>query len=287
MRRLPSLGAMRVFEAVGQTGSFTRAGERLNLTQSAVSRQVRHLEQQLGEALLVRHHHRLELTAAGALLLQALGRALHEVEATVRLIREKSNVRRLRVNVPPTFARRWLMPRLKAFLAAQPDIDLSVATQLTDSLAESGLLDCAVRFGDGQWPGLHATRLMTEQHVAVCAPALLPLDLGRATLIHVLAGGDRRYLTWAHWLDAAGLDADTAGGLEFDLLDLAIEAACDGLGVAVADRAMVAGELAAGRLIQPFPTVVPGHESYWFVTRGTPSPAAALLRDWMQHSVRE
>ncbi|MGF6229817.1 LysR family glycine cleavage system transcriptional activator [Inquilinus ginsengisoli] len=295
MRRLPALTAMRIFEVVGQTGSFTRAAERLNLTQSAVSRQVRHLEEQLGADLLVRRHHRLELTAAGVQLFEALQHAFHEVELAVRGIEEKGNRNRLRINVPPTFARRWLMPRLPGLRRAHPELDVSLGTRLSDSLAERGLLDCAIRFGDGEWPMLKATRLMTERHIAVCAPALLqgidrdrPADLSRFTFLHVLASDDRRYLTWRHWLNAAGLDeVDTRGGLEFDLLDLAIEAACDGLGVSVVDRFMVERELASGRLVQLLDVEVEGHESYWLVTRAVQEDSAnvALFRAWLTAEV--
>ncbi|RIY00318.1 LysR family transcriptional regulator [Aureimonas flava] len=286
---MPALSSLKVFEEVGRSGSFTRAAERLNLTQSAVSRQVRRLEDELGEPLLIRRHHRLELTASGARLLRALGRALHEVETAVRAIRERTDPARLRVNVPPTLAKRWLMPRLGAFREAHPEIDLSVTTQLSDSLADSGLLDCAIRFGDGEWPDVQSQRLMTERHIAVCAPALAeragdPPDLRRFTLIHVLADADRRYLTWARWLDAAGLpDLPDAGGLEFDLLDLSVEAACQGLGAAVVDRGMVARELARGELVQLGSVAAEGHESYWFVTHrgeGDP-PKVALFRQWL------
>jgi len=295
MRRLPALTAMRIFEVVGQTGSFTRAAERLNLTQSAVSRQVRHLEEQLGADLLVRRHHRLELTAAGVQLFEALRHAFHEVELAVRGTEEKGNRNRLRINVPPTFARRWLMPRLPGLRRTHPELDVSLGTKLSDSLAERGLLDCAIRFGDGEWPMLRATRLMTERHIAVCAPTLLqgqdhdaPVDLSRFTFLHVLASDDRRYLTWRHWLSAAGQDeVDTRGGLEFDLLDLAIEAACDGLGVSVVDRFMVERELAAGRLVQLLDVEVEGHESYWLVTRAEQedSPNVALFRTWLTAEV--
>lgn len=295
MRRLPALTAMRIFEVVGQTGSFTRAAERLNLTQSAVSRQVKHLEEQLGADLLVRRHHRLELTAAGVQLFEALQHAFHEVELAVRGIEEKGNRNRLRVNVPPTFARRWLMPRLPGLRRTHPDLDVSLGTKLADTLAERGLLDCAIRFGDGEWPMLKATRLMTERHIAVCAPALLqgvdrdrPVDLSRFTFLHVLASDDRRYLTWRHWLNAAGLDeVDTRGGLEFDLLDLAIEAAYDGLGVSVVDRFMVERELASGRLVQLLDVEVEGHESYWLVTRAEQEDSAnvALFRAWLAAQV--
>lgn len=282
---------MRVFEVVGQTRSFTRAAERLNLTQSAVSRQVRNLEDELGEDLLIRRHHHLELTPAGAELLATIQEAFHNIEAALRNITEKSNQNRLRVNVPPTFARRWLLPRLPRLREALPDVDISISTESADTLAERGLLDCAVRFGDGEWPMLDASILMTERHIVVCAPSLLegtrvegPLDLKGFTFLHVLASPDRRYLTWRHWLDAAGFqDVDTRGGLEFDLLDLAIEAACAGLGVTVADRSMVRSQLQSGQLVQLFDVEVEGHESYWFVTRpqsGNDRKVAAF-RAWL------
>jgi len=291
MRKLPALSAMKVFEVVGQTRSFTRAADRLNLTQSAVSRQVRNLEEQLGEPLLIRHHHHLELTASGAELLATLQQAFHTVELTVRGIMEKSNRNRLRINVPPTFAKRWLMPRLKSLRAALPDIEISIGTDLEDSLAERGLLDCAIRFGDGEWPMLKSRILMTERHIAVCAAGLLDksqraetVDLSQFTFLHVLSSGDRRYLTWQHWLDAAGLgETDTRGGLEFDLLDMAIEAACDGLGVAVVDRVMVDRQLQGGQLVQVMDVEVEGHESYWLVTRPDQqdSPHVQAFRHWL------
>ena len=149
MRKLPALSAMKVFEVVGQTRSFTRAADRLNLTQSAVSRQVRNLEEQLGETLVIRKHHHLELTPSGVELLATLQQAFHNVELAVRGIMEKSNQRRLRINVPPTFAKRWLMPRLASLRAFMPDIEISITTELQDSLAERSILDCAIRFGDG------------------------------------------------------------------------------------------------------------------------------------------
>jgi LysR family glycine cleavage system transcriptional activator len=295
MRKLPALSAMKVFEVVGQTRSFTRAAQMLNLTQSAVSRQVRNLEKQLGENLLIRHHHDLELTRAGAELLATLQLAFHNVEQTVRSIMEKNNRNRLRINVPPTFAKRWLMPRLSRLRQALPEIEISLSTDLRDTLAERSLLDCAIRFGDGEWPMLQSRILMTERHIAVCAPGLLEganrnghIDLSSFTFLHVLAAADQRYLTWQHWLDAAGLsDTDVRGGLEFDLLDLVIEAACNGHGIAVVDRFMVSSQLQSGQLVPVLDVEVEGHESYWLVTR-TDQPEAANVqhfRNWLLNEV--
>lgn len=287
MRKLPALSAMKVFEVVGQTRSFTRAAQMLNLTQSAVSRQVRNLEKQLGENLLIRHHHDLELTRAGSELLATLQLAFHNVEQTVRSIMEKNNRNRLRINVPPTFAKRWLMPRLSRLRRALPQIEISLSTDLKDTLAERSLLDCAIRFGDGEWPMLQSRILLTERHIAVCAPGLLDaanrmghVDFSTFTFLHVLAAADQRYLTWQHWLDAAGLtDTDVRGGMEFDLLDLVIEAACNGLGIAVVDRFMVSSQLESGQLVPVLDVEVEGHESYWLVTR-TDQPETASVQDF-------
>lgn len=291
MRRLPGLSAMRVFEVVGQTRSFTRAGERLNLTQSAVSKQIRNLEDEIGEALVVRRHHRLELTPAGAALLETVQQAFHAIEMSLRGLAEKQNRNRLRINVPPTFAKRWLLPRLADLKRHLPEIDISIGTEPADSLAERGLLDCAIRFGDGEWPTLDASLLMSERHIVVAAPSLLegkalatPGDLAQFTFLHVLASPDQRYLTWRHWLDAAGFpELDTSRGLEFDVLDLAIEAARHGLGVTIADRSMVEGDLEAGTLRQLFDVQVEGHESYWFVTRpqAALTPNVQAFRTWL------
>ncbi|MGV2291654.1 LysR substrate-binding domain-containing protein [Trinickia sp. YCB016] len=292
---MPALNALKAFEVAGRTGSFTRAAELLNVTQSAVSRQVRQLEEQLEEPLLQRRHHHLELTAAGRVLLQALQQSFDKIELTVRSIQEKTHLNRLRVNAPPTFASRWLMPRLGRLREQHPELEISLTTRTQDSLAESSVLDCAIRFGNGEWEGLDNVLLMQERHVAVCAPALLArrqdqdgIDLNRFTLLHVLASDDQRYLTWQHWLKAAGIEGvDTQGGYEFDLLDHAIRAAVDGLGITIADRNMIARELASGQLTQVLNVHVDGHQSYWLVTRPeqTALPHLVQFKEWLQQEV--
>ncbi|GAC1029261.1 transcriptional regulator GcvA [Pseudomonas sp. No.21] len=295
-RKIPALNALKAFEIAGSTGSFTRAAEQLNVTQSAVSRQVRQLEEQIGEALLIRRHHHLELTRAGRKLLDALNQSFDRIELAVRAIQQKSHLNRLRVNAPPTFTSRWLLPRLGRLREQHPELELSITTRLQDSLAETGTLDCAIRFGNGEWEQLDATLLMQERHIAVCSPGLLASvqgngeapDLERMTLLHVLASEDRRYQTWQHWLDAAGIrGVDTRGGYEFDLLDLAIRAALDGLGITIADWHMVTRELAAGQLTQVLNVHVEGHQSYWLVTRPEQAESAALrtFQAWLQQEV--
>ena len=152
---MPALNALKAFEVAGRTGSFTRAAELLNVTQSAVSRQVRQLEAQIGETLLQRHHHHLELSAAGRVLLQALQQSFDRIELTVRSLQEKTHRNRLRINAPPTFTSRWLMPRLGRLRDAHPHLELSLSTRVDDKLAESGVLDCAIRFGNGRLENPH------------------------------------------------------------------------------------------------------------------------------------
>ncbi|RMP90816.1 hypothetical protein ALQ17_00312 [Pseudomonas fluorescens] len=293
-RKMPGLNALKAFEVAGSTGSFTRAAELLNVTQSAVSRQVRQLEEQLGEHLLERRHHHLELTSAGRVLLRALHQSFDKIELTVRSIQQKTHSNRLHVNAPPTFTSRWLMPRLGRLREAHPELELSITTCLQDSLAQTSTLDCAIRFGNGEWDGLDSSLLIQERHIAVCAPSLYArecsdgVDLNRMTLLHVLASEDQRYLTWKHWLDAARIHGvDTQGGYEFDLLDLAIRAATDGLGITIADWHMVAAELASGQLTQVLNVHVEGHQSYWLVTRPeqTDMPQLQVFSQWLQEEI--
>jgi LysR family transcriptional regulator, glycine cleavage system transcriptional activator len=140
---MPVLNALKDFEAAGTTGSFTRAADLLNVTQSAVSRQVRQLEEQLGETLFSRRHQHLELTPAGRLLLRALQQSFDKIELTVRTIQQESDTNRLRINVPPTFAARWLLPRLREQF---PQLELTLTTRQQDDIADSNRLNCAIRF---------------------------------------------------------------------------------------------------------------------------------------------
>ena len=271
--RLPSLNAMKAFEVTARCGSFTRAAEILCVTPSAVSRQVKHLEEQMGERLLVRGHQNLDLTPAGRQLLPVLSDSFERIRNTLQDVRQGSARQRLSLNVPLTLARRWLMPRLHRLRGAHPDLVLSIRTQPKDALSQRGTLDAAIRFGTGDWEALHSSHLFQEAHIAVAAPHVVAalsdahgaVHLDRFTLLHVLKR-EGRYLTWQHWVDAAGLEGvDVEQGFEFDTLDLAIEAAIAGIGVTIADRNMVADELAAGRLVQVLDIVVTGTQSYWLV----------------------
>ena len=290
-RKMPPLNSLKAFEVAGTTGNFTRAAELLNVTQSAVSRQVRQLEIQLGEQLLLRRHHHLQLTDAGRLLLRALKQSFDKIELTVRDIRDRRHVSRLRVNAPPTFSGRWLLPRLARLRQLHPEIEITLTNFSRDTLTGSGAIDCAIRWGDGEWNELDSSFLMRERSIAVCAPSLLRAcgsdvpDFSRIPLLHVLAADGQRQRTWARWLEAAGITGvNIDAGYEFDQPDMAIRAAVNGLGIAIADWRMVARELEEGPLVQLLDVHVDGHQSYWFVVRSDQSPTKSLqaFRHWLQ-----
>lgn len=286
---------MKAFEVVARCGSFSRAAAILCVTPSAVSRQVKHLEEQIDEALLVRGHHQLDLTPAGRALLPVLSESFQQIRDTVQDIRNGGARRRLSLNVPMTFARRFLMPRLGRLHATHSNLVLSIRTQPKDALSRPGPLDAAIRFGTGDWQALHNSHLFQESHIAVAAPSVLDaitgangdIHLNQATLLHVLKR-EGRYLTWQHWVDAAGLEnVDVEQGVEFDTLDLAVEAAVAGLGVTIADVHMVADDLAAGRLVRVLDTTVTGTQSYWLVRRIETPPDDGLqqFEQWLRNEL--
>ena len=283
---------MKAFEVVARCASFSRAAAILCVTPSAVSRQVKHLEEQIGEPLLIRGHQQVDLTPAGRALMPVLSESFERIRNTVQDVRNGGARRRLSLNVPMPFARRFLLPRLGRLRAAHPDLVLSIRTQPKDALSHPGQLDAAIRFGTGDWEALHSSHLFQESHIAVAAPSVVAsitdgdggIDLDRSTLLHVLKR-EGRYLTWQHWVDAAGLvDTDVEQGLELDTLDLAVEAAVAGLGVTIADVKMVADDLAAGRLERVLDTAVAGTQSYWLVRPVEADPHEGLqqFEDWLR-----
>ncbi|RTR02953.1 LysR substrate-binding domain-containing protein [Halomonas nitroreducens] len=292
-RSLPPLNALKAFEAAAQCQSFTQAATRLCVTQSAVSRQVKLLEEQLGVVLFDRSGGHLKLTAAGSRLLPVLRQSFDRIAWTVGGLRDQETLSRLKLNVPPTFASRWLVPRLGRLKSLHPSLELSITTRFEDALLDNNELDGVIRFGAGEWPEVDAELLIQETHVAVCAPHLLEgrrgreVDLTRHTLLHVLRD-DYRFHTWEHWLQAAGLQGvDTSGGMAFDVLELAIQAAINGVGVTIADRHMIARELMRGDLVQLLDVEVTGHQSYWLVTRSGHQESAnmGLFRRWLRQEI--
>jgi len=290
-RSLPSLNALKAFEAAARHESFTRAAGELSVTQGAVSHQVKALEAELGIRLFLRERQGLALTEAGRTYLEVVRDAFARIaDGTQKLLRrQRSGV--LSLTTSPNFAAKWLMPRLARFTEAHPDIDLRISATIhhVDFARED--FDVAIRHGSGGWPGLHATRLCAEKLVVVCSGKLLagrkairaPADLARHTLLHV---DDRR--AWAEWFEAAGLAAaDVERGPIVNQASIAIDAAVDGQGVALARTALVASDLIAGRLRQPFELALRAPYAYWIVCPETNAnaPKIAMFRDWASKEV--
>jgi LysR family glycine cleavage system transcriptional activator len=297
VKRLPSLNALKAFAVAAQEGSFTLAGEVLHVTQGAISRQVKQLESEMGVPLFVRVHQRVELTPAGRELSLALNRLFDEMEAAVTQAIDKSpgQARRqtLAVNVPPTFATRWLAPRLSDFRSRFPHIDLSITTDNIQSLRDARSVDCLVVFGQEAWPQVTCMPVMVERSILVSSPKLWvdgkPPSIQKSTLLHIL-DGDQRLPVWEHWIAVHGPAAlDVRPGLNFSTLDQAINAAITGAGLVVVDAAMIVRELKSGELLRHNALETRGPNGYWFiVSPGRPSMEAAVaqFRDWLMQQVQ-
>lgn len=278
MKQLPPLTALRAFDAAVRTSSFTRAGEALHVTQGAVSRQVKLLEDWLGKPVFVRHYQGLTLTPAGSLLAQSLDAAFGTIRDAVEQIGYLGARQRISVNVPETFASRWLAPRLRAFHGRHPDIDLTITTNAVASQREAQQYDCLVLFLDQPWSKGDCRLLRQEQYVAVASPELwqdgLAPALDKLTLLHVLAGSKRLPL-WENWLASLGIrHVDARPGIAFSTMDQAINAAVSGAGVAVVDAPMVERELTEQRLRRIDNHELTASHGYWFV-----EPREAALRE--------
>lgn len=273
-RPLPPLNPLRAFEVAARHSSFTKAADELFVTPSAVSHQVKTLEEHLGMALFIREAKALTLTAAGRAYLPAVQEAFRVLtDATRQLSAELAQV--LRVDIPPTFAVKWLIPRLDRFVKAHPEIDIRVSTNSSPPDFARDTYDVAIRFGSGYYPDLHSEMCLAVNVFPVCSPGLLqcehplrePADLKHQTLLHdasTYSNGSNPH--WSAWLKHAGaLDVDASRGLSFTPSHLVIDAAIDGLGVALAKDSWVEQDLLAGRLVRPFGVALPVESAYYMV----------------------
>jgi LysR family glycine cleavage system transcriptional activator len=309
--RLPPLALFRAFEAAARHLSFKKAAAELNVTPAAVSQQIKALENQLGVPLFLRLTRALCLTEQGQAMAPKVAEAFDSLAAAVRSVAAPASAGGLlTVTAPPSFASHWLMPRLPAFHAEQPGIELRLASSsdAVDQAGEAATLaalnlapgeqgcELVVLYGLGAYPGFQVDRLLTPELVPVCAPAWLtpdhplqqPNDLCRQTLIHDDtfggAGRNGKSWGWAQWFSAAGVDQPVqTSGWRFSNAMLAIEAALAGQGVALAARPMVAAQLAAGTLVAPFPIAIRSPYTYWLVARADTArrPMVAAFRSWV------
>jgi len=281
-RHLPPLNALRAFEAAARCGTFTRAAQELCVTQGAVSRHVSGLEAWLGVKLFERGRHGIELTHPGHAYFGTARAALDQLDYGTRQVQAAPAKNRLRIKLPPTFAIRWLVPRLARFHALHPLIDVQITTshQRADFRRED--VDVSIHSEPVPPEGTDHRRLFGETLVPVCSPALLatgpplrrPGDLKR----HVLLCSMNRPNDWPAWLAAAkAMHIDGNSGLKFENAALAYQAAMDKLGVMVAIEAFVSDDLSAGRLVAPLAPRVPTPGAYYLAHRPG-DPALARVR---------
>ncbi|WNC93892.1 LysR substrate-binding domain-containing protein [Paraburkholderia sp. FT54] len=269
--RLPPLPALRFFEAAGRHQSFKLAAAELNVTPSAISHGIVGLEQALGVELFVREPRGISLTTSGADYLSYVSEAFSLIAiGTQRLPNHRAD-RPIALSCAPTFASRWLLPRLAGFRARWPDVNVSVDTSHRQVGFPVDGFDFAIRMSRAPVAGTAWTRLFGERFVPVCSPAYLAnlrdgqgnLDLRRATLIHVNAASE----DWQAWLDATGTEGmDTHDGLRVDTIQLAFEAAAMGLGVALGRRPLVNRDIESGALVEACPTTIASTTAYWLVS---------------------
>lgn len=285
--RLPPMNTLRAFEAAARHLSFTLAAEELHITQAAVSHQIKTLEEALGVRLFRRLNRAIRLTEEGQEFIGEVRKALSHLAVAMEKIAAPAAGGPLTVSVLPSFASKWLVPRLGHFSRKHPEIDvrISPSIQLTDFQRDD--VDLVVRYGKGEYEGLHSVWLMTEDIFPVCSPALrngpvqleTPEDLRRHTLLH-----DDAYVDWAMWLLVAGVEGvDPRQGPFFTDSALVIQAAIEGQGVALARGALAADDIAAGRLVKPFDIAIPTEYAYYVVSPKATShhPKVAAFREWL------
>ena len=293
----PPLNAVRAFVAAARHGSFKPAADQLGVTYGAVSRQVALLEQWLGQPALFRRLSRgVALTLEGEVLLAEFGPALDRIGAAARTHRARKGAPAatiLRVNALATFSLRWLLPRLALFRAAHPEIEVRLTTSNEPIDALSDEFDVVIRGGPDTFHGYTCHPIVGERRLPVCSPALLrqaalgrPADLERHTLLHVAT----MPRLWNAWLVTAGYpDLQPTASLTLDHFYLAIQAAIDGLGVAIGPTTLIEDDLAAGRLAVPFPrTSLPARSYFAYVPQdGPPNPAGNVFCDWLATLARD
>lgn len=310
--RLPPLNALKAFESAARHLSLKRAAQELSVTPAAISHQVKALEEYLGVALFRRLNRGLALTPAARAALPQLSAGFASLAQAVTTLRPQPDSGQLTVSVAPSFAARWLMPRLHRFFAAHPEIDVRISARMR-SVVERGQesaeerrtiatwledSDVAILYGHGDYPGYKADKVLALTLAPICSPQLVrgenpllrPQDLRYHTLLHDDSGALYDGIAfWDVWLSEAGVsEVDTSRGSHFSQPVLALEAASDALGVVATFPVLAAAELASGRLVLPFELQVPLTSAYYLVCN---EPAllrrtVAAFREWLLGEVK-
>ncbi|WP_432722189.1 transcriptional regulator GcvA [Jeongeupia wiesaeckerbachi] len=288
--KLPSLPALRAFEAAARHGHFGRAADELFVTHGAVSHQIRALEDTLGFALFSRDGRGVKLTAEGRQLAETLNTSLCRIGATIAELQHERERPRVVLTCLPSFAAKWLTPRLGRFINRHPEIEIWIrSTKAREDLLAEGI-DLGLRVGPGGWPGLYCEPLMRDAFAVVASPNLPgglpaePADLARWPLLR------SSIEPWHDWFVAAGLDwPEPQNGLVFTDSGLLVQAALDAQGIALAREVLVHDDLAAGRLVRLFQTTLPMVGAYWLISPSPPPyrPAVATFVDWLREEAAQ
>lgn len=296
-RHLPPLPSLRSFEAAARKGSFKKAADELHVTPSAISHAVQSLEDYLGVRLFHRQTRKLVMTDAARQYVPVLRLAFDKIAEASEIVMAQGKGDILTIAAAPNFARMWLLRRLEPFITANPHVDVRIVATMEPIEHLHGEADIAIIYGDGNWPGYDITLLHREKVVPVCTPELAagppPLNRPEDLVHHKLIHSEVRLTSWAIWLEANGIEGvDSLHGLRFNRASLAIDAALNGLGVALEGVTAASRYLDEGRLIVPFgwdgETNAP-HEGYYL---GLPSdrailPKVAAFRDWIKEVAAE
>ncbi len=292
--RLPPLNALRAFEAAARHLSFKKAADELNVTPAAISHQIKGLEADLGTPLFRRLNRALLLTDAGQLLLPDIRDGFQSFHRAMDRLRARSTENVLTVATAPSFAAKWLVPRLDRFSRAHPELDvrISASMQLVDYEAEG--VDIGIRFGRGGYPGVVSELLLTDTAFPVCSPRLLagehaltsPAELRHHVLLHDESWQTNyeSFSTWGMWIAGAGIEGvDATRGTRFNMTSDVINAAIEGAGVALGRSSMVSGDIEAGRLVKPFDLSVPVEFAFYVVYKkaNIEKPNVRAFRDWL------
>ncbi|MEZ5870299.1 MAG: transcriptional regulator GcvA [Nitratireductor sp.] len=287
-QKLPPLTWLRAFEASARFLSFTSAAEELHLTQAAISKQVKLLEQYLREPLFHRKPRSLVLTKVGAAYLPKVNDAFARLAAGTEEVFGHRRSEILTIRSAVGFSVNWLAPRLPGFLEQHPGVMVRVVTSVWNEEFDREHFDLDIRYGTGKWPGFNSDQLSWETLSPVCSPRLLdgdnalrlPADVGSHLLLHVMGYEEG----WANWLKLAGVtDVNAGHGLHFDTSLLAFEVAATGAGIALGRTSMVQKELSSGRLVAPFALELPIAEAFHLISPsiGSNHPHAPLFRNWI------
>ncbi|MFK7732081.1 MAG: transcriptional regulator GcvA [Pseudomonadales bacterium] len=285
-RNLPPLNSLRAFECAARHMSFTLASREMNVTQAAISHQVKALENHLGLPLFKRLTRKLVLTEAGQNLLPGVRDAFEQISSSVDSVRQTTVNEQLTVRLGPSLAARWLSPKLRLFWQQHPEIDLCLYHANSPVNFDREDIDLAITYGRGDWPRVVSEHLLASDYFPVCKPALvnkasgqLKKPLAQQTLLH-----DASHRDWQEWLTLAGInDVNPRRGIIIDDTNVLIEAALNGQGIALCSTMFVKDHLSSGQLVKPFPQTLESGNAYYVVCPSAhlQRPVVRAFRDWL------